>query len=214
MTDRFAEVGYGDTPVGFGARPGIIVVDFQLGFTDPALPMGGSPHVARAVANTAVLLKSAREHRVPVACCYATWPNRRDMPYWKISTLFKGFGPGDPGIRLDPRIHDPAYDYSFPKTAPSAFFGTPLAAWFTKEQVDTVIVTGCTTSGCVRGTIIDAFSNGFRVIVPEDCCGDMDEGPHWDNLRDVGRRYADVIKSADVLRHFATLPAAKQTRHA
>jgi maleamate amidohydrolase len=64
-----------------------------------------------------------------------------------------------------------------------------------------VIVCGCTTSGCVRASIVDSFSYGYRTIVPEDCVGDMEEGPHWDNLRDVGRRYADVMKLDAVLEH-------------
>ena len=83
------------------------------------------------------------------------------------------------------------------KTAPSIIFGTPAGAILTRERVDTVIVTGCITSGCVRASIIDAFSLGFRVQVPEDCVGDHDEGAHRQNLADVGRRYADII-TADV----------------
>ncbi len=82
----------------------------------------------------------------------------------------------------------------FTKSAPSIFFLTPLVNILTKNRVDTVIVCGCTTSGCVRASIIDSFSYGYRTIVPEECVGDMEEGPHRDNLRDVGRRYADVMK--------------------
>ena len=76
--------------------------------------------------------------------------------------------------------------------------------FFVKEGVDTVIVTGCNTSGCVRASINDAFSYGFRVIVPEPCCGDVEEGPHRDNLRDVGRRYADVVSLDEVLAYIET----------
>ena len=82
------------------------------------------------------------------------------------------------------------------KAAPSIFFGTPAIAILTRERVDAVIVTGCTTSGCVRASVIDAFSLGFRVLVPEDCCGGHDEAAHAQNLKDVERRYADII-SAD-----------------
>ncbi len=113
--------------------------------------------------------------------------------------------------QIDPRISDTDYIFEFTKTAPSIFFLTPLATWLTKHNIDTTIITGCTTSGCVRASIIDSFSYGYRTIVPEDCCGDMDEGPHHDNLRDVGRRYADVVSLADVLKHLNTLtPAAKR----
>ena len=79
------------------------------------------------------------------------------------------------------------------KTAPSIFFGTAAGAILTRNRVDTVIVTGCITSGCVRASIIDAFSLGFRVQVPEDCVGDQDEAAHRQNLKDVERRYADII---------------------
>ena len=77
-------------------------------------------------------------------------------------------------------------------SAPSIFFQTGVADYFTKERVDTVIVTGCNTSGCIRAAAIDSFSHRYRTVIPEDCVGDLDERPHHDNLRDVGRRYADI----------------------
>ena len=92
------------------------------------------------------------------------------------------------------------------KTAPSIFFGTPAGAILTREGVDTVIVTGCITSGCVRASIIDAFSLGFRVQVPEDCVGDHDEVAHDQNLTDVGRRYADIIDAEARSPHSKPLP--------
>ncbi len=129
------------------------------------------------------------------------------MAHWKISSLYDGsFYRGHPCTDFDPRISDPEYVFEFTKSAPSIFFRTPLPTWLTKRGVDTTIITGCTTSGCVRASIVDSFSFGYRTIVPEDCCGDQDEGPHWDNLRDVGRRYADVVKLEDVLNHFSSLP--------
>jgi maleamate amidohydrolase len=100
---------------------------------------------------------------------------------------------GTPGTALDPRIAEAGPDVVLTKTAPSIFFATPAASILTREGVDTVIVTGCITSGCVRASIIDAFSLGFRVQVPEDCVGDHDEAAHRQNLADVGRRYADII---------------------
>ena len=85
------------------------------------------------------------------------------------------------------------------KTAPSIFFATPAAAILTRERVDTVIVTGCITSGCVRASVIDAFSLGFRVMVPHDCVGDHDQAAHDQNLKDVDRRYADIIDSGTAI---------------
>ena len=82
------------------------------------------------------------------------------------------------------------------KKGPSIFFETGVANYFMKERVDTMIVTGCNTSGCIRGSALDSFSHRFRTLVPEDCVGDIEEGPHRDNLRDIGRRYVDVTDLA------------------
>ncbi|HEY2398786.1 MAG TPA: isochorismatase family protein [Steroidobacteraceae bacterium] len=200
MSDRFDEVGYGGRPVGLGERPAVVTVDFQLGFTHPDYPSGRSPHINRAVENTARLLKAARPLGIPVISCNVSWGSEREMGYWKVDALYNGdFRHGHPSTKLDPRIYDPTYDVFFTKSAPSIFFLTPLVNILTKNRVDTVIVCGCTTSGCVRASIIDSFSYGYRTIVPEECVGDMEEGPHRDNLRDVGRRYADVMTLDSVI---------------
>ncbi len=188
----FSDAGYGNRQVGFGERPAVLVVDFQRAFTDPAYPMGRSAHVDRAVANTAVLLHAARRRGVPVASCNVGWASESAMGRWKVGSVYRDMFVGDRGLELDPRIADPA-DFTFMKGAPSMFFGTPLVTFLTRAGVDTVVVCGATTSGCVRATIVDAFSHGYRVVVPEDCCGDQEEGAHHANLADVGRRYADVV---------------------
>jgi len=196
MTDEFARRSYGERAVGFGRKPGVVVVDFQLAFTDPKYPLGGAPLIMRGVTNTARLLEIARHAGVPVASCYTAYLNQRTMPHWKIGAVREQFLFDHPGSAMEPRIHDAAYDMVVAKPGPSIFFQTPVVSYFVKEGVDTVIVTGCVTSGCIRASTIDAFSWGFRAIVPEDCVGDHDEEAHADNLRDVGRRYADV-SSAD-----------------
>jgi maleamate amidohydrolase len=188
----YEERGYGARAVGFGEKPGIAVVDFQRAFTDPEFPTGGAPLVRRAVENTARLLKVARAAGVPVAACYMAYHSDRDTPYWKVAGIGE-LRDGDPGSELDPLIADPGYDYILRKSAPSMFFNTPAAAFFAKNRCDTVIVTGCITSGCVRASVVDAFSLGFRTLVPEDCVGDHDRDAHDSNLRDVERRYADII---------------------
>lgn len=210
--DEFKRAGYGAQDIGFGQRCAVLVVDLQRGFTDPESPMGQSPHVQRAVENTASLLAAAKEHGVPIASCNVAWRNADDMSYWKISSLYDGsFFRGHPMTDIDPRIADPENIFEFTKSAPSIFFRTPLDTWLTKHNIDTTLITGCTTSGCVRASIVDSFSHGYRTIAVEDCCGDMDEGPHRDNLRDVGRRYADVLSLDQVLQHFQTLnPASKR----
>jgi maleamate amidohydrolase len=205
MNDVYRAMGYEAQKIGFGKRPGIIVVDFQTAFTDPAYPLGGRPLVMRALENTAALLQAARPKDIPVASCYTAYKNERDMPYWKITAVLEQFRYGHPCTQLEPRIYDPAYDFVVCKTGPSIFFNTPVVSYFIKQRVDTVIVTGCNTSGCIRGSTIDSFTYGFRTIVPEDCVGDLDEQPHLDNLRDVGRRYADISSLAEVIEYFRTL---------
>jgi maleamate amidohydrolase len=205
VMDEFEEAGYGQESIGFGDRPAVLIVDLQKGFTDASSPLGRSSHVQRAVDNTAVLVAEARQRGIPIASCNVSWKSRDDMAYWKISSLYDGsFYHGHPCTELDPRISDPDYIFEFTKTAPSIFFQTPVHTWLTKHCIDTTIITGCTTSGCVRASIVDSFSYGYRTIVPEDCCGDQNEDAHWSNLRDVGRRYADVTTLADVISHFDT----------
>jgi maleamate amidohydrolase len=200
MTDAYAATSFGALSVGFGQRPAVIVVDFQLGFTDPRFELGKSAYVHRAVEQTAKLLKVARANNMPVASCRVGWGSEKDIGYWKIGALHhKDWYYGGPTQAMDPRIYDPAYDFNFYKNAPSIFFGTPLMSFLTKQGVDTTIITGCNTSGCVRASIVDAFSYGFRVIAVEDCCGDVEMGPHNANLQDCGRRYCDVMTSADVI---------------
>lgn len=204
--DGFAKAGYGDRRVGYGKRPAVLVVDFQRAFTDPAFPMGRSAHVDRAVNNTGHLLGIARRQGVPVVACRAAWSREEDMPYWKVSSVYDGsMFDGAPGTQLDPRIEHPD-NYCFSKVAPSIFFGTSLHTFLTRHCIDTTIIAGCTTSGCVRASIIDAFSHGYRVIVPEPCCGDQEEAAHLANLADVGRRYADVVTLEEVTGWLETLP--------
>ena len=153
----------------------------------------------RAVANTAKLLEVARRYNVPVANCNTAYMNEREMPYWKITAVRETFRHEHPSVAFDARIYDPSYDLTICKKAPSIFFNTGVSDYFNKERVDTVIVTGCNTSGCIRATSIDSFSHRYRTIVPEDCVGDIEEQPHRDNLRDLGRRYVDVSDLETVL---------------
>lgn len=199
MSDDYARRSYGELEVGFGQKPGIVVVDFMLAFTDPRYPLGGAPLVMRAFENTIRLLDVARRHGVPVATCNTTYMSEREMPYWKIRAVRDTFLHDHPGAPIDPRVYDPAYDLAVVKKGPSIFFNTDVADYFTKERVDTVIVTGCNTSGCIRASAIDAFSYRYRTIIPEDCVGDIEEQPHRDNLRDLGRRYADITDLDTVL---------------
>jgi maleamate amidohydrolase len=205
--DAYSTRGYGATSVGFGEKPGLVVVDFQTGFTDPSFPMGGAPLVDRAVENTARLMRAAKAAGAPIIACVVAFDGPKAAPLWKIPPVHELLA-GSAGTALDPRIAAEEPDVVLAKTAPSIFFGTAAGAILTRERVDTVIVTGCITSGCVRASIIDAFSLGFRVQVPEDCVGDQDIVAHEQNLKDVGRRYADIT-TADAM--IAAIEAWRQS---
>lgn len=205
MSDKYADVGYASQRIEFGVRPAVLVVDFQLAFTDPQYPLGGLPMVHKATERTGELLKVARKFKVPVASCYTAYGSEQDMPRWKVQAVRDQFYYGHPCTEIDPRVLDSDYDFVFCKNAPSIFFLTPVTTFLTKHGVDTVIITGCTTSGCVRASVVDAFSHGYRVIVAEDCVGDVDERPHQDNLRDVGRRYCEIVQASEIEQYFSTL---------
>lgn len=205
--DDYKRRTYGDVSVGMKGKVGIVVVDFQLAFTQEQYPLGGAPLVMRALENTSRLLKVAREHRVPTACCFTAYKSKRDAPHWKISAVLEQFRIDHPSSALDPKIFDDSYDLLVRKTGPSIFFQTPVVPYFIKEGVETVIITGCNTSGCIRASTIDSFQWGFRTIVPEDCVGDIEEGPHKDNLRDVGRRYADIISADEAIAYIESSKA-------
>jgi maleamate amidohydrolase len=190
--------------VGVGQRPAVLVVDLHLAFTDPRFPIGRMPMVHAATARTAELLKVARAHNVPVASCYTAYLSQAEMPRWKVRAVREEFIEGHPCLAMDPRVHEPGYDFNFRKSSASIFFATPLVTFLTRQGVDTVIITGCTTSGCVRASVIDAFSYGFRVQVAEDCCGDAERGPHEANLKDVERRYADITNASEMMKYLAT----------
>jgi len=205
MTKEYENKGYSSETIEFGKKPAILVVDLQLAFTDPEFPNGDMPMVEKATNKTSTLLEIARTSNIPVASCYTAYDSLKDMPLWKVKAVREEFYHGHPCTTMDSRIYDPDYDFNFCKNAPSMFFLTPLTTFLHKEGVDTVIITGCVTSGCIRATVIDAFSHGFRVFVPEDCVGDVEDRPHQDNLRDISRRYGEVVDSSTCIDYIKSL---------
>ncbi|GGA94040.1 N-carbamoylsarcosine amidase [Brucella endophytica] len=206
MFDDYQSAGYGEISVGFGRKPAILVVDFQKSHTSQEFPFGGKPLAMRALENTRKLLAVARPLNIPVAICFTAYQSEKDMPYWKIRPVRENYLPGNKAIELEEELADPTYDLIIRKTGPSMFYETKIEPFLIKAGVDTVIVTGVNTSGCIRATVIDSFQRGYRTIVPEPCVGDVEEGPHRYNLRDVGRRYADVVELEDVLNYLRQLP--------
>ena len=159
--------------LGFGKKPALIVVDFQLGFTVPEQsPLAGN--LTAEVAATNELIAAARKKDIPVIFTVVGYdPHRQDdaglwpekAPSLRMLTI------GSDLVKLDPRLNQEPGDLVITKKYASGFFGTYLASTLTMQSVDTAIVTGCTTSGCVRATVMDALANGFRPIVPIECVG-------------------------------------------
>jgi maleamate amidohydrolase len=198
--DPWVARGYGQGEIEPGERPAVLVVDLQYAFTDPDFPMGGSELVDRAVENTARLLETARSAGVPVYQTVVAWrDDGSDIGLWPIKLpRLREVTLDSRWARVDDRVWDDS-DVLLVKKWPSFFHGTPLFSLLTAARRDTVIVTGCMTSGCVRATTVDAFSYGFRTLVPEDCVGDQGREGHESNLRDVHRRYAEVTTADEVI---------------
>jgi maleamate amidohydrolase len=178
--------------VGYGRRAAVVVVDLQNGFTDPACPVGGD--LDAVVEATRTMLDVARGQGLPIAfTAIAFQQGTLDAEPWlrKMPGL-RELVEGTKWCEIDPRLDPRPDELVVRKRAASGFFGTHLATFLAASDVDTLVVTGCVTSGCVRATVIDAVSHGYRTIVPEECVGDRAQGPHEWNLFDIDAKYADV----------------------
>jgi maleamate amidohydrolase len=206
--DPWVARGYGQGEIEPGERPAVLVVDLQYAFTDPAFPLGGAPLVERAVEGTALVCAAAREAGVPVFQTVVAWrEDGSDIGLWPVKLpVLREVTLDSRWAQVDGRVWDDS-DVLLVKKWPSFFHGTPLASLLAAASRDTVIVTGCMTSGCVRATTVDAFSSGLRTLVPEDCVGDQGAEGHESNLRDVHRRYAEVTSADRVVEYLARIAA-------
>jgi maleamate amidohydrolase len=196
-TGIYARQGFAQR-TGIGAAPAVIVVDFVVGFTDPAHFGGGN--IGTAIQQTVGLLSLARERGWPVAhtrVVYADDGTDCGAFVRKVPPL-AGLTETSPLSQIVPELTPASGELVIRKRQASAFFDTGLAGWLTFRRVDTVLIAGCTTSGCVRATVVDACSHDFRTILLTDCVGDRAEAPHAANLFDMGQKYADLMSSADL----------------
>jgi maleamate amidohydrolase len=184
--------------MGFGQAPALLIIDFVLGFTDPAHFGGGN--IAEAIAGTKTLLTLVRAKGWPVAhtrVVYADDGSDAGAFAMKVPALLK-LTETSPLSQIVPELTPIPGEAVFRKKHASAFFGTDLAAWLAFRRIDTLLVAGCTTSGCVRASVIDASAHNVRPIVVTDCVGDRALGPHEANLFDMGQKYADLLSMADL----------------
>ena len=196
--DIYKRQGFAGT-VGIGAQPALVIVDFVLGFTDPAHFGGGN--IREAIARTVGLLAEARARRWPIAhtrVVYADDGSDAGAFARKAPSLLK-LTETSPLSQIVEELAPLPGELVVRKRQASAFFGTEFAGWLAWNRVDTLLVAGCTTSGCVRATVVDAVSNNMRTVVLTDCVGDRAIGPHEANLFDMGQKYADLMTADEVL---------------
>ena len=201
--DEFAQAGYGMTPVGWGDRPAIVAVDFQQAFCDPQFSTGRSEHIADSIVNAEKVLEAGRAAGIPIVHTAVAWSHDDEFTNWKVPSL-RDIAPNSHAAQIVPQLWNESDVYLL-RRYPAAFFGTDLATILRNRAVDTVLIMGVTTSGCVRASIIDSFSHGFRTIVVEDACGDQEPVAHANNMRDVERRYADLVDAATAAKQLAAL---------
>ncbi|CAB5517506.1 N-carbamoylsarcosine amidohydrolase [Achromobacter anxifer] len=191
---------------GFGAamapKPpyGLLIVDLVNGFADPAVFGGGN--IPQAIEQTAGLLAHARKQGWPVAHSRIVFAD--DDADHNIFTLkvpgMLTLKEADHNSAIVPQLAPAAGELVVRKTVPSAFFGTSLAAWLSQRGVQTLLVAGAVTSGCVRASVVDAMQYGFRPLVVSDCVGDRAIGPHDANLFDMQQKYATVLTRDEAVR--------------
>ena len=201
----YAAAGLGQA-VTLGSRPAVLVVDFSCGFTDPECALGAD--MSDEVEATRRLLDAGRAKGLPVIFTTIGYePSLKDGGLWlqKVPSL-GDLQIGGRWVEIDPRLEPRTDETIVLKKGASAFFGTNLPAILVSQSVDSVILCGATTSGCVRATAIDLLQYGYPTLVPRECVADRAQAPHEANLFDINAKYADVVPLDDVLEYVATVP--------
>lgn len=203
--------GVFDSRLGFGKKSAVLVVDFIKAYTTEGAELYAEP-VVSAVKETVAVLELARKKAVPVIYTKVLY-NKNGLDggifVQKVPVLLK-MVEGEPLAEIVPELPPQAQDVVIVKQYASAFFGTSLAAMLTSLGIDTILLTGCSTSGCIRATAVDGMQYGFRVIVPQECVGDRHAQPHEANLFDINSKYGDVVNKQDVMTYLQQLPDVEE----
>jgi maleamate amidohydrolase len=193
---------------GFGLRPALLVIDMSLGFTSPDSPL----HCELGTALDAIeqLLEAARARGAPVVYTTVSYGEGEKAVAKSfidkvpaLLTLAEGSAFTEIDPRIAPRPHEPVLNKLFA----SAFFGTSLQSLLAAHDCDSVVVTGASTSGCVRATAVDVLQNGYRLVIPREAVGDRDPAAHRQALHDVDAKYGDVVSLEQALEWLSSLPA-------
>lgn len=186
--------------VGVGVKPCLLIVDFINAFTDEKSPLG--VNLDQEIQNTIKVLNYFRQKNFPVHFTTTEYDDgflEAGIFIKKIPSL-KTLKKGTDLVEIDSRITPLEKEMIWVKHYASAFFGTSLSSTLIVQRIDTVFIAGCTTSGCVRATAVDACQHGFHTIVLRDCVGDRSLSAHESNLFDLDAKYADVIGNEEALR--------------
>jgi len=195
---------------GFGARAAVVNVDLQCAYTQPETFVTAYETDPRQAEHVNALAAACRARGFPVVWTYVAYlPGGEDCGVWGTRSdtpdSLQNIREGSARAALDPRLVIGDRDIVMKKRMASAFFETNLASLLVFHRIDTVIVTGGSTSGCVRASVVDGLSHGYRMIVPEECVADKHESPHFANLYDMAVKYADVLPVAEVLAGLAAM---------
>jgi maleamate amidohydrolase len=193
---------------GLGRRPALIVVDMTLGFTDPESPLACD--LDGPISEIKKLLEAARRAEIPLVFTTVAYRESDKLTAAafidKVPALLT-LRAGTRWAEIDPRIAPREMEPILNKLFASGFFGTPLGALLTAAGVDTLIITGASTSGCVRAAAVDALQYGFRPVVPREAVGDRNPDAHEANLYDIDAKYGDVVPVRDVLAYLEQVGA-------
>jgi maleamate amidohydrolase len=196
--------------VGFGRSLAVIAVDFLKAYTTPGAALY-APGVIEAVGKAPLLLSAARESRVPIIHTRILYgaENCADGGMWvKKAPVMKAMIAGNALAEFCDEVKPAAGELVIVKQYASAFFGTSLASQLHAAGIDTVVLAGCSTSGCIRATAVDAVQHGFHTIVVRDCVGDRHPDPHEANLFDIDSKYGDVVSLDEAI---AAFEASRET---
>jgi maleamate amidohydrolase len=195
---------------GFGKRLAIVNIDFQQAYTRPDLfPQTAYVTDPKQIDYVNQISALARAHGMPVIWSHVAYkPDAGDAGVWGTRTdtpnSLQNIKYDSERHAFDPRVQiDESVDLVFTKRMPSVFFETSLPSYLVWHKIDTVVLTGGSTSGCVRAGAVDSLSHGYRTIVPEECVADKHESYHFANLTDLQLKYADVVPVQDVIDWFA-----------
>ena len=196
--DIYARQGFAQK-IGIGEMPALVMVDFVLGFTDPAHFGGGN--INDAIDKTVGLLDFARKHGWPIAHTRVVYADDGSDAgaFTRKAPGLRKLTETSPLSQIVEALRPAPGELVIRKRHASAFFGTEFSSWLLWNRVDTLFVTGCTTSGCVRATVVDAVAHNLRTIVVTDGVGDRALGPHEANLFDMGQKYADLMTAAEIM---------------